>query len=211
MNSAPHNTSLTLIARAKDQQPAAWVRLVQLYGPLVYSWARAADLPPIQVAAVARDVFGQVRSELSTFELRQQPGAFRLWLSQITQEKLAKHRALPRADGNSSSTDTFPSGGPSCEPSCEPSGGPSVPADADARTLLISAAVRIVKAESESNTWDAFWRMTVHGESAVEIAGDLGISPRTVRSARFQVTRKLRQLLADDLEELSLFDLAAGP
>ena len=196
MNSEPHNTSLSLIARAKDEQPAAWVRLVQLYGPLVYSWGRAAELPPVQVAAVAQGVFAQVQSQLQTLDVGQRPGTFRFWLWQITQEQLAEYRTLPAGSGNNENADTID--------------GRAVPAGAEPRTLLISAAVRIVKAESESNTWDAFWRMAVHGESAVDIAGDLGISPRAVRSARFQVTRKLRELLADDLEELSLCDVAAG-
>ncbi|MCR9198991.1 MAG: sigma-70 family RNA polymerase sigma factor [Planctomycetaceae bacterium] len=195
MNSEPHNTSLTLIARAKDRQPAAWVRLVQLYGPLVYSWGRAADFSPAEVGTIVQDVFAQVQKQLDAYDIQRPPGGFRLWLWQITDKRLNDCRAHHQGDGSDEN-------GRSAEPA-----RPTAVAGADPRTLLISAAVRIIKAESESNTWDAFWRMAVHGETAIEIAVDLGTSPRAVRAARFQVTRKLRDLLADDLEELSLSEL----
>lgn len=161
----------------------------------MYSWGRAAGVPPEQVADLAETIFAQVRQRLPSCEIDQQPGGFRRWLWTITREQLSQ-----RDDGKGAHAE--PLNGPSLE-------HPPVMAGAEPRTLLIAAAVRIVKSESESNTWDAFWRTAVHGEQASEIAVDLGTTRRAVRAARFQVTRKLRQLLADDLEELSMCELRA--
>lgn len=38
------STSASLLARVKADEPLAWERLIKLYGPVVYSWARGAGL-----------------------------------------------------------------------------------------------------------------------------------------------------------------------
>ena len=39
-------TSLSLIARLQNRQPEAWEQLLNLYGPLIYSWCRQSELSP---------------------------------------------------------------------------------------------------------------------------------------------------------------------
>jgi RNA polymerase sigma-70 factor (ECF subfamily) len=38
-DASSHATSPTLVARVQANEQAAWQRLVDLYGPLIYSWA----------------------------------------------------------------------------------------------------------------------------------------------------------------------------
>ena len=45
-------------------------------------------------------------------------------------------------------------------------------------------------------TWQAFWRSTVDGESATEIANDLGMTAGAVRQAKLRVMVRLREILA---------------
>ena len=208
MNEPHNNTSLTLIARARSNEPDAWLRLVQLYGPLVYSWARAADLQPGQVTDVAQDIFRAVRDELDDLPSDPGPvGSFRSWLWGITRRTIIEHAQLAVQPRNG--TDRPQPLAPEVHRLLHDEEQPPVMAGAEPRTLLITAAIRIIKAESESNTWDAFWRMTVHGETAATIASDLGMPVRAVRQARYRVSRKLRELLAADLQELSLAETEA--
>jgi hypothetical protein len=39
---APTSTSTSLLNRVKHQDPEAWTRLVELYGPMVYRWCSGA-------------------------------------------------------------------------------------------------------------------------------------------------------------------------
>ena len=43
-------TSRNLIDRVKSGDEAAWDRLVDLYGPLIYRWCRRWDLPDQEIA-----------------------------------------------------------------------------------------------------------------------------------------------------------------
>src|SRR5438094_6344454 len=66
-------TSLSLLARVKARQEAAWERLVALYGPLVYSWCLRAGLQPADAADVGQDVFTAVLRNIASFR-RDRPG-----------------------------------------------------------------------------------------------------------------------------------------
>ena len=46
------STSSSLLMRVKGRDPDAWQRLVNLYGPLVYRWAREAGLQDSDAADV---------------------------------------------------------------------------------------------------------------------------------------------------------------
>lgn len=197
VNSESYNkTSLTLLSRVKDNEPEAWAQLVQLYGPLVYSWSRAAHLQPADVADVAQEVFRVVQRKLDEFDpLRKEVGAFRSWLWGITRLKILDHLRRDSRDRlltgqNMDAVDKQGVG--------EMLEEPPLAAGAEPQTLLIASAIRLVKGESESNTWDAFWRMAVQGETASEIAADLGMTAKAVRQAKFRVSRKLRNLLSVD-------------
>ena len=54
------STSVSLIARLRDQDGDAWQRLVKLYGPLVYRWCREAGLQASDATDVGQEVFGAV-------------------------------------------------------------------------------------------------------------------------------------------------------
>jgi DNA-directed RNA polymerase specialized sigma24 family protein len=69
----------------------------------------------------------------------------------------------------------------------------------DVDTSLMLRALEIIRPEFEDRTWQAFWRATVDGHTAAEIAQDLGMTPRAVRQANYRVRRRLRRDL-DDLQ-----------
>src|SRR5262245_41329475 len=84
-------TSPSLLARAQDNQPAAWEQLVDLYAPLVYHWCRRAGLAPPDADDVFQEVFRAVARALAEFRRDRAGDSFRGWLRTITSNKIRDH------------------------------------------------------------------------------------------------------------------------
>jgi RNA polymerase sigma-70 factor (ECF subfamily) len=77
---------------------------------------------------------------------------------------------------------------------------PETPPESSSQRLspdsaLVHRALALIQIEFEETTWRAFWRATIEGHNATEIANDLGMTPRAVRQAKYRVLRRLRQEL----------------
>ena len=102
-------TSLTLLDRVRGRDPAAWQRLVHLYGPLVQTWCRHWGVTGPDAEDVAQEVFQAVAAGVGEFR-RDRPGdTFRGWLKGIVRHKLLDHlrgrpvRPVPPGAGVSAS------------------------------------------------------------------------------------------------------------
>ena len=69
------------------------------------------------------------------------------------------------------------------------------PAGFDSRKSLMHRALQLVRQDFNEQTWLAFWRFTVDGQSAAEIAEDLAMNPAAVRQAKYRVLCRLREVL----------------
>lgn len=181
------STSSSLLTRVKQQDPAAWRRLVQLYGPAVFLWCRRAGLNSHDAADVVQETFTAVSVSIHQFRRERPEDSFRGWLWTVTRNKVRDH--LRRARGQ-----VHAQGGTSAQaelvqvperPSDEAEGTPL-------GTWLEQRALDTIRAEFEDRTWAAFWQATVDGLTAAEIAADLGMSQEAVRQAKYRVLRRLR-------------------
>ena len=203
--SSSQSTSPSLIARAASGDSVAWQRLIQLYGPLVYSWGRRSGLQPQDAADVTQETFSALATRLAGFDPRRAGATFRGWLWTITRNKAADlvrdRRLQPGARGGSTNlallnavtdnvahTVKYEDSNPASE----------VAAD---RKEVILRAIAIVRTSFEPTTWQAFWRTTVDGCSPDEVAEELSVSRWAVYKARSRVLQRLRAEL-DGLEEL---------
>ena len=59
----------------------------------------------------------------------------------------------------------------------------------------------LIRGEFEERTWQAFYRVTVEGQAAKDVAEDLGVTPSAVRLAKSRVLRRLREEM-EGLEEV---------
>jgi RNA polymerase sigma-70 factor (ECF subfamily) len=184
------STSASLLARAAKHEEPAWQRIVDLYVPLVYGWARHAGLQASDASDLVQEVFRVVAQRISLFR-RERPGdSFRAWLVGITRNKLREHHrrqahgAQPARGGES--FEELPQPAELTEESQDPS---------SARTFLMRKALQAIQCEFEDSTWRAFWRSTIDNHSTAEIASDLGISNAGVRQAKYRVLRRLRREL----------------
>src|SRR5689334_3455213 len=83
-----HTTPVTLLERLRQSaDDASWRRLVRLYTPLLFSWARRAGASEHDAADLAQDVFASLIQILPTFEY-DQARSFRAWLRTIALNKL---------------------------------------------------------------------------------------------------------------------------
>lgn len=191
------STSSGLIARVKARDPAAWTRLVELYGPLVYRWSRAAGVPTSDAPDVVQEVFRSLSAHVGEFRRQHEGDTFRGWLWTITRNQSRDYfrRRAHRPDA--------PGGSAAHERLLELPQPESLDADealaGEARHYLLHRALELIRAEFEQPTWQAFWRTTVDGASAVEVAAELGLSAGAVRQAKYRVLRRLRQELEEDL------------
>lgn len=201
MESEPFATSLSLLQRvgANDQQ--AWQQFVKLYAPLVYSWLREAGLQAADMADVSQEVFQVVHRKISTFEPHRRPvGGFRAWLWGIVRLKLLEFWHLQNHQG-------IGTGGSSAyrrlQRITDSEAEPESTNGLNVRQLLLGNAVSIVRGHFDPRTWQAFWKMAVHGYKAREVGEELQMTAKAVRQAKFRVTVRIRELLADEFPEIA--------
>src|SRR6266540_1808747 len=175
---APHGD---MLERAQGRDDAAWRRLVELYGRLVYFWCRRSGLQAQDAADVSQNVFRSVATNLQHYRQKGGPDAFRGWLRIITRNKLRDHYRLRRHRAQAV-------GGARGLRQLLALPDPSVSADDVARgggaNLLLAEAVGRVRCAVAERSWVAFWQATVDGRMASDIAADLGMTADAVRMAK---------------------------
>lgn len=182
-------TPISLLERLRHApDDAAWRRLVHLYTPLLFAWARRAGESEHDAADLVQDVFAILVRWLPQFQL--EPGAhFRGWLRTVTLNKLRERKrreALVRHVPLAAE--------------------PALPDDVEAfweddyRRALTKRALQIMQVDFEPTTWKACWEHVAEGRPAAEVGRELGISENAVYIARCRVLRRLRQELHGMLE-----------
>jgi RNA polymerase sigma-70 factor (ECF subfamily) len=185
--------STSLLVRLKAHDPAAWSALVSLYGPEVYRWCRLAGLRAHDAEDVSQEVFRAVSAHLADFR-RDQPGdSFRGWLYTISRNKIRDHWKRNGHDQGIGGCEIAErlAQVPSAEDSSTGSGGTST------STRLIRRALELVRSAFEDRTWQAFWKVTVEGKNAADVARELGMKPNAVYIAKSRVLTRLRADLGD--------------
>jgi RNA polymerase sigma-70 factor (ECF subfamily) len=191
------STSAGLLAKVRENDDLAWRRLVEIYGPLVYSWCRRAGWQPSDAADIVQEVFRAVALGIQAFRRDRPSDRFRAWLWTITRNErcnLARlRRCRPLSVGGSdfqhrlqSMPDELDDG----ESTEESSGGRM---DGVAGRILVA-----ISGEFEPATIAAFKAMVLDGRSSAEVGAELGLSANAVRNAKSRVLRRLRSELGGD-------------
>jgi RNA polymerase sigma-70 factor (ECF subfamily) len=189
------SSSFTLLVRVRAKDPDAWQRLVRLYAPLVYEWARRAGLQSSDAADVGQEVFRTVVDSIENYQGNGSGDAFRAWLWGITRNKL--HEFYRRM-----ASQPIGAGGTDANLQLQQTAEVQLPEDSavfgDQRPALIQRALQLIQVEFEPRTLQAFWQATVEGRQTADIAADLEMTIKAVRQAKYRVMRRLRQ----ELDEL---------
>lgn len=196
----PHSTdstSLTLLQRVRQQDAAAWERLVQTYTPLIQVWCKRCGLSVEDTQDVVQDVLASVAKSIETFQKDREGSTFRGWLRVITRNQIRMH-FRKRANQQ------IASGGSEAQLRIQeiPDEALDEPSDqvGSEQAELYQLALDLIRSEFEERTWQAFLQVTVQGRSAPDVAVDLQMTPGAVRQAKYKVLRRLRAEFGDLLD-----------
>jgi RNA polymerase sigma factor (sigma-70 family) len=183
-------TRASLLVRIRDgNNHVAWREFLELYGPVVYGFARKRGLQDADAADLMQDVMRSVSSAIGRLDYDRRQGTFRGWLFTITRNKiynfLSARRIRPRASGDSTTNlllDEHPD-----------SSGDSDQWETEYQRRLAAMAMDQIKGEFQQSTWRAFWLTAVEGVAAPEAAKQVGLSPGAVYVAKSRVLARLKE------------------
>lgn len=186
---ANEHTSLTLLEKVRCDDPEGWTRLSDVYGPLVYRWAREAGLQGDDAADVVQEVFRSLLKAVHGFR-REKPGdSFRGWLYVITRNKIRDHfrriSSRPDARGGTAFNLRLNELPDACADETSEVGQLET-------NGVYMRALESIRENFGEKTWQAFWRMTVKNDPAAEIAEDIGLAVWSVYKAKARVMKRLR-------------------
>src|SRR5262245_33046461 len=167
-----------------------WVRLVDLYSPLLYHWARRLGLGEGDTADLVQDVFLSLVRKLPRFEYDGQR-SFRGWLHTVLINCWRDRLRQPAPP--------IPAG-------AEILAGAAVPdpvlelEEAEYRRHLMHLALQLMQRDFQPRTWQACWATVVEGRPAADVAAELGLTVAAVYAATARVLRRLRQELEGFLD-----------
>jgi RNA polymerase sigma-70 factor (ECF subfamily) len=174
----PNPSSLLDRLREPDADQA-WDRFVDLYAPMLFSWARQKGLAEPEATELVQDVILSLIQKLPEFEEDSQQG-FRRWLQTLLGDehrRWAGHRGTKVAEADFNQVD-----------------------HEEYQRQLATRALQMMQTEFEPTTWRACWENVVFGRPASKVAAELGLTEAAVYSAGARVLHRLRQELAGLLE-----------
>lgn len=179
-------TPHSLIERLQQPDDSrAWAQFVDLYTPLLISWIRKFRVPDADRADVIQDIFLALVRGLPAF-CRDPNQRFRGYLFQVAKSKVIDRL---RTRWQTHSPEQLPDelAGPTAEIEAF--------IDADYRNYLVRRAARVMQAEFEPATWQAFWAVVVEDRKPADVAAELGLSIESVYQAKSRLLRRLRREL----------------
>jgi RNA polymerase sigma factor (sigma-70 family) len=185
-------TRASLLVRLRDpRDEAAWREFVDLYGPLVYGYARKQGLQDADAADLGQEVLTAVAGAVGRLEYDPQRGAFRNWLFKVVWRKLANWRAARgnRARG-SGDADTQ-----RLLEQCPVPEGEEAGWEAEWQKRVFAWACTQVRPTVSDVTWQAFCRTALDGRRGKQVAADLGLTVAAVYRARSRVLARLKELV----------------
>jgi RNA polymerase sigma factor (sigma-70 family) len=197
----PPLTRVTLLTRIRDGRNVdAWREFVQLYGPVVYRFARNRGLQDADAADLMQDVLRSVARNAHRMEYNPARGTFRGWLYTVTRNKiynfLSSQRNRPRGTGDADAQERL-----DATPARDEE-GPDADWEKEYQRRLSARAMERVKHEFQPATWQAFWQTAVEGTPAAEVGTGLKMTPGAVYGAKSRVLARLReevrQMMSDE-------------
>lgn len=170
---------------------AAWGRLVDTFGEIVYRWCRFSGLRPDDAADVVQEVFVSVARGIDRFERQKPVGSFRSWLATITRNQVRDHfrrqAGREQARGGTGAIALLEQHADHVDSTICPE---------SIRGSIAQRVLESLRDEFDPKTWTAFWMTTVEGRTTADAVEVTGLSAASVYQAKSRILRKLRARLA---------------
>jgi RNA polymerase sigma-70 factor (ECF subfamily) len=181
-----------LVRLGNPEDRLAWQQFVELYGSLVYGFARRRGLQDADAADLTQEVLLAIAQTAGQWHYDPQRGSFRGWLYGLTRNKIAQflhHRySQPLGSGNSTMQKRLAE-----EP--DPEADLEATWEREYQQNLFRLAAAQIQKHFSPTTWRAFWRTAVEGASGATVSAELGISVGAVYVARSRVLARLTELI----------------
>jgi RNA polymerase sigma factor (sigma-70 family) len=185
-------TRASLLVRLRDlSDQTAWKEFTDLYGPLVYRYARKQGLQDADAADLGQEVFGAVARAVGGLEYDPGRGSFRNWLFTIVRHKLANWRSASgnrlRGRGDSETQRLLEQ--------CPVSVDEEADWQLEWEERMFDWACEQVRKDVTDLTWQAFWRTAVDGQSGKQVSVAQGMTIAAVYRARSRVLARIKELV----------------
>jgi len=183
-------TRASLLVQLRDgANDGAWREFTNLYGPVIYGFARKRGLQDADAADLMQDVLRSISAAIDRLDYDRSRGTFRGWLFTITRNKvynfLSARRIRPQGSGDTATNRMLAS-----QP--DTSDG-SETWEVEYRRRLASLAMDHIKSEFQPNTWQAFWLTAVEGLPVAEVAQQVAMTAGAIYVAKSRVLARLKE------------------
>lgn len=183
-------TRYSLILNLVDETDRlAWQEFVKLYEPVIYRFARRRGVQHDDAIEVIQRVLVSVHKSVKGWSTEQKPDHFRKWLATVAANALinfVKREHPKRAAGGSSNFARLQN-----LRDAKAADDDDLWLAEEQRVMMRIAANRI-QAEFQTESWTAFSRTLIDGESVEQVAQSLGKSEIAIYAARARIVRRLR-------------------
>jgi RNA polymerase sigma factor (sigma-70 family) len=189
-------TRPSLLVRLRDARDVdAWRQFVELYGPIVYRFARRHRLQDADAADLTQEVLRAVSGSIGRLDYDVRRGSFRGWLFTLAHHKLCdlltRRRRQEQGSGDSATHMLLDE---------QPAPDSEEVWNQEHDRQVFAWVAEEVRGQFTPPTWQAFWQTAVEGRDAAKVAEELGLSLGAVYIAKSRVQARLRkqiQQLAD--------------
>lgn len=187
------STSASLLQRACHGDVDGWRKLAQIYGPIVYAWARRSGFQEADAADVMQDTFAAVAKALPAFDHEREGATFRGWLWTITRNKLRDHaRAAEAQAAGGTNAQLRMQQIPDESLAKIQADEPPSEARSDAASIR-RHAIAMLRESVDPRSWRMFWETAVESRDPSDVAEEMGVSRWAVYKARARVLHRLQQ------------------
>jgi RNA polymerase sigma-70 factor (ECF subfamily) len=187
-------TSLSLLDRLRSAQPddPGWLRLEEIYRPLIRRWLGRVPGLSDEAADLTQEIFLVMVRELPAFEHRRE-GSFRAWVRQVTVNVLRNHRRrqIRRPAIGLDPCEAFLDGLAASD------SGIAREWDLEHDRHILRKLQAALRPEFAPASWEAFRRFAVDGVPAAQVAAELGLSVNAVTLAKSRILKRLREEASD--------------
>lgn len=192
-------TRASLLVRLRDRADhGAWQEFVDVYGPLIYGFARKRGLQDADAADLMQDVLRSVSGSIGRLDYDPRQGRFRGWLFTITRNRLntlqSSRKARVRGTGDTDAQEALAA-------QADPSAGLESEWELEYQRRLTAVVLDHIRGEFGRKVWDAFWKTAVDGEPGEAVARELGMSTGAVYVAKSRVLARARAEVQRRIEE----------
>lgn len=193
MGSTPE-TRQSLLVRLRDpQDQASWYEFTEIYRPVIFRLARRKGMQDADADDLAQQVLAAVAGAIDRWESDPKRAKFRTWLHRIAHNAIINALTRRAPDCGSGDTelhkliDAQPAG----------AGPHSDLLRLEFRREQFRWAAKQIRAEFQTDTWQAFWLTAVESEPVDVVSRKLGKSSGSVYAARSRVMRRLKEKLSE--------------